>query len=153
MKGASGRYAGQIVNRSGTVNCAKVRFAGIVRVVSTTPGRMLPQIEPIPGKFDAAPKLLSKPLGVPMRLVNGGAMRLPVRPKFGPGPPTNGNCTNGWLKAGRKSGWKLVRAVEPLTLSGAMMMAGPLPKRPGPQKSCEFGRSKDERFFVVLNFT
>src|ERR1043165_2458 len=140
MKGASATYVGQIVNRSGTVSVLKVRFAGIVLVVSTTPGRIEPQGEPTPGKFDAAPKLLSSPLGGPRRLVSGTAMRLPVSPKWGPGPPTNGNCTNGWLKAGRKSGLKLVSAVEPLTLSGAMMMAGPLPKRPGPKKSCEFGR-------------
>src|ERR1044072_64941 len=85
MKGASGRYAGQMVNRSGTVNCAKVRFAGIVRVVSTTPGRMLPQIEPMPGKFDAAPKLLSSPLGVPMRLGKRGAQPVRRRAEFGAG--------------------------------------------------------------------
>src|SRR5919198_561513 len=129
-----------MVNRLGTVIGLKVRLAGIVRVVSTTPGRMLPQAEPTPGKFDAAPKLFCRPLGVPRRLVNGGAMRLPVSPKFGPGPPTKGNCTNGWLKAGRKSGPKPVRGVEPLTLSGGRMMAGPLPKSVAPKKSCEFGR-------------
>src|SRR5205085_12686265 len=114
-----------MVNRSGTVSVLKVRLAGIVLVVNTTPGSIEPQTEPMPGKFDAAPKLLCPMVGVPRRLVNGTAMRLPVRPKFGPGPPTNGNCTNGWLKAGRKSGWKLVRAVEPEVRSGAMMMAGP----------------------------
>src|ERR687886_1329194 len=108
-----------MVNRSGTVSVLKVRLAGMVRVVSTTPGRMLPQGEPTPGKFDAAPKLVCAPLGVPRRLVNGGAIRLPVSPKFGPGPPTKGNCTNGWLKAGRKRGLKFVRVVDPLTLSGA----------------------------------
>src|SRR5919204_3743342 len=126
-----------MVNRLGTVTGLRVRLAGIARVVSTTPGRMLPQAEPTPGKFDAAPKLFCRPLGVPRRLVNGGAMRLPVSPKFGPGPPTNGNWTNGWLKAGRKSGLKLVRAVDPLVLSGGRMMAGPLPRSPGPKKSCE----------------
>src|SRR2546423_1463798 len=117
-----------MVNRSGTVSVLKVRLAGIVRVVSTTPGKIEPQAEPTPGKFDAAPKLLCTPFGVPMRLVNGGAMRLPVSPKFGPGPPTNGNWTNGWLNAGRKSGLKPVSAVEPETRSGGRMMAGPLPR-------------------------
>src|ERR1043166_8193922 len=142
-----------MVKRSGTVSVWKVRFAGIVRVVSTTPGRIEPQIEPMPGKFEAAPKLLSRPLGVPMRLVNGGAIRLPVRPKFGPGPPTKGNCTKGWLNAGRKSGLKLVSVMEPLTPSGGRMIAGPLPKRPGPKKSCEFGRYNDDRFFGLLTLT
>src|SRR5919206_3508023 len=108
---------------------ANVRFAGIVRVVSTTPGRIEPQGEPTPGKFEAALKFpCSCPVGVPRRDVKGTAMRLPVSPKLGPGPPTNGNWTNGWLKAGRKRGLKVVRAVEPLTLSGGRMMAGPLPK-------------------------
>jgi hypothetical protein len=67
-------------------------------------------------------------------------MRLPVRPKFGPGPPTNGNCTKGWLNAGRKSGEKLVSAVEPAVLSGGTTMAAPLPSKVAPKKSCEFGR-------------
>src|SRR5215212_2693894 len=129
-----------MVNRSGTVSVLKVRLAGIVVVVRTTPGRIEPQTEPTPGKFDAAPKLLCTTEGVPRRLVKGGAMRLPVRPKFGPVPPTKGNCTNGWLNAGRKSGEKLVSEVEPETRSGAMMMAGPLPSVVAPKKSCEFGR-------------
>src|ERR1700749_1500439 len=109
-----------MVNRSGTVSAWKVRLAGIVLVVMTTPGRIDPQTEPTPGKFDAAPKLLCTADGEPRRDVNGGAMRLPVRPKFGPVPPTKGNCTNGWLNAGLKSGWKLVSDVEPEVRSGAM---------------------------------
>src|ERR1041385_7784345 len=114
-----------MVNRSGTVSVLKVRFAGIVRVVSTTPGRIEPQGEPTPGKFDAAPKLLSRPLGVPMRLVNGTAMRLPVSPKFGPGPPTNGNCTKGWLPVGRKSVTPEQGKVVPETqVPGPTMIAG-----------------------------
>src|SRR2546421_2534605 len=130
-----------MVNRSGTVSVLKVRLAGIVRVVSTTPGRIEPQGEPTPGKFDAAPKLLSRPLGVPMRLVNGTAMRLPVKPKFGPGPPTNGNCTNGWLNARRKKALPSpVSAVDPLTLSGGRMIAGPLPRSVELKKSCELRR-------------
>src|SRR5919206_5389396 len=109
---------------------ANVRFAGIVRVVSTTPGRIEPQGEPTPGKFEAALKFpCSCPVGVPRRDVKGTAMRLPVSPKLGPGPPTNGNWTNGWLKAGRKSVPKLVSAVEPETRVGAWMTAAPLPSR------------------------
>src|SRR5919199_307676 len=127
-----------MVNRSGTVSVLNVRFAGIVLVVSTTPGRIEPQAEPTPGKFDAAPKFVCAPLGVPRRLVKGGAMRLPVSPKFGPGPPTKGNCTNGWLKAGRKTA--PLMPLVPLTLSGARMMAGGLPRSVAPKKSCEFGR-------------
>src|ERR1043165_5917177 len=92
-----------MVNSSGTVSVLKVELAGIVLVVKTTPGSIEPQTEPTPGKFDAAPKLLCTAVGVPRRLVKGTAMRLPVRPKFGPVPPTNGNCTNGWLPRGRKS--------------------------------------------------
>src|SRR5215210_7163707 len=131
-----------MVNRSGTVSVLKVRLAGIVRVVSTTPGRMEPQGEPTPGKLPAAVKFpCSAPVGVPRRDVNGGANRLPVSPKLGPGPPTNGNWTNDWLKAGRKKVLpKPVSAVEPLTRSGGRMMAGPLPRSVAPKKSCEFGR-------------
>src|SRR5215218_1475456 len=93
-----------MVNRSGTVRVLKVRLAGIVRVVSTTPGSMEPQGEPTPGKLEAPLKFpCSAPVGVPRRDVKGGAMRLPVSPKLGPGPPTNGNWTNGWLKDGRKT--------------------------------------------------
>src|SRR3954464_6627483 len=102
-----------MVNRLGTVSVLKVRLAGIVRVVMTTPGKIEPQTEPTPGKFDAAPKLLCTAEGVPRRLVKGGAMRLPVRPKFGPTPPTKGNCTNGWLNAGLKSGWEIRRQAQP----------------------------------------
>src|ERR1051325_7518026 len=105
-----------MVNRLGTVNCWKVRLAGIVLVVRTTPGRIDPQAEPMPGKVEAPLKLpCSLPVGELIVLRNGGAMRLPVSPKLGPVPPTNGNCTNGWLKAGRKSRPKVVNCVEPLT--------------------------------------
>src|SRR5215213_360885 len=92
-----------MVNRSGTISVLKVRLAGIVRVVSTTPGRIEPHGEPTPGKLEAALKFpCSAPVGVPRRDVKGGAIRLPVSPKLGPGPPTNGNCTKDWLPAGRK---------------------------------------------------
>src|SRR5215212_674536 len=142
-----------MVNSWGTVSVLKVRLAGIVRVVMTTPGRIEPQAEPTPGKFDAAPKLLCAIEGVPRRLVKGGAMRLPVRPKFGPVPPTKGNWTNGWLNAGRKSGEKLVSAVEPEVRSGAMMMAGALPSSVEPKKSCEFGSAKLDRCLGLLTLT
>src|ERR1044072_6948407 len=91
INGASAMYVGHIVNSCGTVSVLNVRLAGIVRVVSTTPGRMPPHGEPTPGKID--PPL--PPVAEPSLLVNGGAIALPVRPKFGPGPPTKGNCTNG----------------------------------------------------------
>ena len=119
---------------------------GTVRVESTIPGRMLPTEDPIPGKFDAAPKLPLPPNGVPMRLTNGGAIGLPVKPKFGPVAPMNGNCRNGWPPtlqggpAGRKSGLKPVNAVEPLTRSGGKMIAAPVHSNVAPKKSCEFGR-------------
>src|SRR5947209_19080125 len=129
-----------MVNRSGTVGVLKVRLAGIVLVVRPTPGRIEPQGEPTPGKFAAALKLPVPPLGEPSRLVNGGAMRLPVSPKLGPGPPTNGNCTKGWLNAGRKTA--PLMPLVPLTRSGASMMAGPLPRSVALEESCAFGREK-----------
>src|SRR5882672_2219916 len=107
MNGASGKYDGAIVNVAGTITCdSGLAFTGgrqlpvnavhgSITVDSTMPGRMLPTGEPIPGKFDAAPKLPLPPLGVPMRLTNGGAIALPVKPKFGPTPPINGYCKNG----------------------------------------------------------
>ena len=111
---------------AGTVS-RKRRLLSVMYVVvdSTMPGRMLPTGEPMPGKFDAPPKLPLPPNGVPMRLTNGGAITLPVKPKFGPVAPMNGNCLNGWPPtlqggpAGRNNGLKPVNAVEPLTRSGA----------------------------------
>src|ERR1051325_2343050 len=146
MNGASGKYAGAIVNKSGTVIAWNVRFGGITRVVNTMPGRMLPTGEPIPGKFDAAPKLPLPPNGVPMRLTNGGAMLLPVKPKFGPVAPMNGNCRNGCPPTlqggpgGRNSGLNPVSAVEPLTLSGGRITAEPVHNSVAPKNNCEFGR-------------
>src|SRR5687767_12916005 len=89
--GASGRYVGAIVNRLGTIIGRVVAVAGTTLVVSTTPGRILPAGLPTPGKFAAALKAPLPPVGAPRTLVNGGAIALPVRPKFGPVPPTNGN--------------------------------------------------------------
>src|ERR1044071_9709799 len=94
MNGASGKYVGAIVYRLGTVIAWNVKFAGIVWFASTIPGRMLPTTEPMPGKFDAEPKLPLPPNGVPMRLGNGGAIASPVKPKCGPVAPMNGNCRN-----------------------------------------------------------
>src|SRR6185436_20596029 len=124
MKGASGKYDGAIVNVVGTITCdCGLAFAGGLQfpvravhgsivVANTMPGSMLPTGEPIPGKFDAVPKFPLPPNGVPMRLTNGGAMAFPVKPKFGPVAPMNGNCRNGCPTtlhggpAGRKSGLK-----------------------------------------------
>src|ERR1044072_9514871 len=142
-----------MVTRSGAVSVLKVRLAGICRVVMSTPGRIEPQTEPTPGKFDAAPKLLWTEIGDPSRDGDSGAIRLPVSPKFGPVPPTKGNWTNGWLKAGLKSGEKLVSAVEPEVRSGAMMMAGALPSCVAPKKSCEFGSAKLDRCLGLLTLT
>src|SRR5215207_7784599 len=110
-----------MVNRSGTVRALKVRLAGIVRVVSTTPGRIEPQGEPMPPKFEAELKLPPPvPVTGPSVEVKGTEEALPVpglpnSPKLGPVPPMNGNCTKGWLKAGRKSTLLVVNSVEPLT--------------------------------------
>src|SRR5215204_2363776 len=132
-----------MVNRSGTVIGSVVWVAGTTRVVRTTPGRIEPQGEPKVGKLEAPLKFpCSAPVGTPSCVVRGGAMRLPVSPKLGPGPPTYGNCTNVWLKAGRKSADPESdptfappgRSWSPWTI------AGPLPRSPFPKKSCEFGR-------------
>src|SRR5688572_14893633 len=144
--GASGKYAGATVNTSATVSVLNVEFGGMVRVASTMPGRMLPTVDPIPGKFDAAPKLPCPPVGTPSRLVNGGAMKLPVNPKFGPGAPMNGNCTKPCPPtlhggpAGRTSGLNPVNCVEPLTRSGGRMIAPPVHSVVAPKNNCEFGR-------------
>src|SRR5258705_11692426 len=97
-----------MVNVVGTITCdSGDAFAGgrqfpvnavqgSTAVAKTIPGRMLPTGDPIPGKFDADPKLPFPPNGVPMRLTNGGAIALPVKPKFGPVPPIKGNCRKPW---------------------------------------------------------
>src|SRR6185369_8158448 len=144
MNGASGKYAGATVNVVGTVIGRVRAVAGRVVVASTTPGRMLPTGEPMPGKFDALPKLPLPPNGVPMRLVYGGAMMLPVKPKFGPVAPMNGNCRNGWPPTlqGGPAGLNTVPTIPvvPLTRSGAGMMAGPVHSSVAPKYNCEFGR-------------
>src|SRR6266508_1585000 len=146
MKGASGKYAGEIVKSAGTVIRLNVKVAGSVVVESTIPGRMLPTTDPMPGKFDAAPKFPFSPDGVPSWLTNGGAMALPVNPKFGPVAPMNGNCRNGCPPtlhggpAGRNSGLKPVNAVEPLTRTGGKIIAAPVHSVVALKNSCEFGR-------------
>src|SRR6266498_4032481 len=95
MKGASGKYAGEIVKVAGAITALNGPVGGTVRVDSTIPGKMLPTTEPMPGKLDAAPKWPLLPDGVPIWLTNGGAKALPVKPKFGPVAPINGNCREG----------------------------------------------------------
>src|SRR5256885_9630790 len=113
-----------MVNVVGNVIARCVAVAVVLLVESTIPGRILPTTEPMPGKKDALPKFPPPPEGVPRTLVNGGAMLLPVKPKFGPVEPMNGNCLKGCPPAfpdastqggpaGRKSGLNPVRSVEP----------------------------------------
>src|SRR6267142_999727 len=115
----------------------KVELGGIVRVDRTMPGRILPTTEPMPGKLDAAPKLPLPPKGVPMRLTYGGAMLLPVKPKFGPVAPINGNCLKGCPPtlqggpAGRNT--KPEIPFVPLTRSGARMAAAPVQRSVAPK--------------------
>src|SRR3712207_1374572 len=98
MKGASATQGGQMVNSWRTVIALKVRLAGMTRVVSTTAGRIEPQGEPMPPKFEAPLQLpASVPVTGPSVEVKATAMLLPVSPKLGPVLPTNGNPTNGWL--------------------------------------------------------
>src|SRR6266576_4287386 len=115
-----------MVNISGTVIAWVVNVAGIVLVESTTPGRILPTVEPMPGKKAAPPKFPPPPKGVPSTLVKGGAKRLPVKPKLGPVAPMNGNCLKGCPPefpdgsrqggpAGRYNGLLNVKSVEPVT--------------------------------------
>src|SRR6266550_1353329 len=140
MNGASGKYEGAIVERRGATIARVVAVGGITCVVSTTPGRMLPTGDPIPGKNDAPEKFPPPPNGVPSVLTYGGAIAFPLSPKFGPTPPTNGNCTNGCPPAphgpptGRKTSPLI--SVVPLTRTGARIIAGGL-QSVFPKKSCE----------------
>src|SRR5437899_298170 len=115
---------------------------GSVVVASTMPGRIPPTTEPMPGKLPAAPKLPPADAFAPSVKVHPGQPNMLPRapgpcPKVPADPPTNGNCTNGWLNAGRKT-------AVPAILSdglefGASTIAGPLPRNP-PKFNCEFGR-------------
>src|SRR5256885_16079842 len=140
-----------MVNISGTVIARVVKVAGIILVESTTPGRILPTVEPMPGKKAAPPKFPPPPKGVPSTLVKGGAIALPVRPKLGPVAPMNGNCLKGCPPefpdasrhggpAGRNSGLNPVRSVEPPVRTGGRITAGPVQSRLAPKYNCEFGR-------------
>src|SRR6266542_2355373 len=146
MKGASGKYAGEIVKVAGAITALNGPVGGTVRVDSTIPGKMLPTTEPMPGKLDAAPKWPLLPDGVPIWLTNGGAKALPVKPKFGPVAPINGNCRKGCPPtlqggpAGRNSGLNPVNAVEPLTRTGGKIIAAPVHSVVALKNSCEFGR-------------
>ena len=150
-KGASGKYAGEIVNTPGTVMLRCVRVMAVWFVESTIPGRILPTTEPMPGKFDAAPKFPLPPVAAPRTLVNGGAIRLPVKPKFGPVAPMNGNCRNGCPPEfpdgsvhggpiGRNKGVNPVNKVEPPVRIGGEITAGPTHSVPTPNLSWEFGK-------------
>ena len=117
---------------------------GKTPVAKTTPGRMLPTGEPMPGKKPAVPKRpVPPPVGGPkVALKPGKPCCVPISPGPSPKvpavPPVKGNCTKGWLKAGRN---KLCPAIEPtLGPDGAKTMAGPLPSKVELKKSCEFGR-------------
>src|SRR5216683_5985722 len=113
MNGASGRYEGAIVKVTGTTigfNGAGLpggrqlpvnAVHGSVAVASTKPGSMPPTTDPMPGKLLAAPKLPLPPVAGPSRVEKPGkpncvAMKPGPNPKFGPMPPINGDCTNGW---------------------------------------------------------
>ncbi len=75
-----------MVNRSGTVSVLKVRLAGIVRVVSTTPGRIEPQGEPMPGKLPAPLKFpCSAPVGDPEPRRQGRRDAVARQPEVGAG--------------------------------------------------------------------
>src|SRR5437879_13925049 len=77
---------------------------GNVVVARTMPGSIPPTTEPMPGKLPAAPKLPPADAFAPSVKVQPGQPKSeapdPCR-KVPADPPTNGNCTNGWLKAGR----------------------------------------------------
>src|SRR6266498_3795619 len=97
------------------------------------------------GKYAGA-KWPLLPDGVPIWLTNGGAKALPVKPKFGPVAPINGNCRKGCPPtlqggpAGRNSGLNPVNAVEPLTRTGGKIIAAPVHSVVALKNSCEFGR-------------
>src|SRR6185295_5363230 len=96
--GASGKYAGSIVNVSGIVWDRFNAVGGSVVVASTTPGRMPPTTEPIPGKLSAGPKLplLGWDTGGPSCALKPGKPNCwpicpAVRPNVPAEPPVNGN--------------------------------------------------------------
>src|SRR5215813_3287957 len=118
---------------------------GIVEVARTIPGRMLPTGEPSPGKVSAGPKV---PLfGEAVKPMSGfGATTQPAlplpfvtaKPSLEAAPPMNGYCTNGWLNAGRKTAVFAMLAQPGGKLTGAKMIAGPLPR--AGNFNCELGR-------------
>src|ERR1043165_7976792 len=72
--GASGRYVGVVVNVSGIVIGSVRAVAGSTVVARTTPGRILPAGEPMPGKLSAGPKfpLFGWTTGGPSRALKPG---------------------------------------------------------------------------------
>src|ERR1700741_1917232 len=73
-KGASGKYDGATVNVSGIVMGSVSAVAGSVVVARTTPGKIPPTGEPIPGKVSAGPKfpLFGDTTGGPSRALKPG---------------------------------------------------------------------------------
>src|SRR3954470_3773080 len=154
MNGASGRYEGAVVKETGTVigviECGEPggrqlpvkAVQGSCVVASTTPGSMPPTGEPMPGnkltplKFPPPP-----PVAAPICALKPGKPRRPlpaVSPNVPAEPPTNGYCTNGWLKAGRNRDCPAM--LPTFGPEGARMIAAGLPSVVAPKKSCEFGR-------------
>src|SRR6185437_2298752 len=120
--------------------------AGSVSVANTIPGRIPPTVEPIPGKLSAGPKvpLFGERLtpsvgftGAAQPMVNPVAPPTVARPSREAAPPTYGNCTNGWLNAGRKTAVPAMLHPGGIPF-GARMIAGPLPLNGN--FNCEFGR-------------
>ena|SRR5947209_5281004 len=145
MKGASGKYDGSVVKETGTVIGPVKAVLGNTVVAKTTPGRMLPTGEPMPGKKAAVPKLpVPPPVAAPSVKVQPAGhpvvrtLLAAPTPNVPAVPPTKGNCTNGWLKAGRNTDCP----VKPLRLvtGPPSTMAGGLPNKEELKKTCEFGR-------------
>src|ERR1051326_9534712 len=85
MNGASGRYAGSVVNETGTVIGKVKAVGGKVAVASTTPGRMLPTGEPMPGENEAPLKVPPPPVGGPSVALNPGKPKsVPRAPAVSP---------------------------------------------------------------------
>ena|SRR5437764_15278048 len=132
-----------MVNVAGTVIAFVKAVGGRVVVAKTMPGRIPPTTEPMPGKLSAGPNvpLLGCGLTAKVALKPGQPNSVPKAPGAWPNvpadPPTKGNCTKGWLNAGRKTA---VPAALPAHAPkvGASTIAGPLPRNGN--FSCEFGR-------------
>src|ERR1700753_716327 len=116
---------------------------GSVAVASTTPGRIPPTGEPMPGKNDAPLKRPPCPVEGPSVALKPGKPKSVPRapgpnPKVPAVPPTKGNCTKGWLKAGRNS--DCPARVPTFGPDGAGTIAAGLPRSVAEKKTCELGR-------------